>query len=169
MSDLKGFQEIQIRKMELPDLERVVEIDHASFSLPWPVSSFNFELQRNPASRCWVAEVNVDEGHPLIVGMLVAWMIVDELHIATIATASEFRRAQIGRRLMVHALKEAAKEGAIKSFLEVRRGNEAARSMYRQLGYIEDGVRPCYYQDNHEDAILMSLQSIDPALLDFSG
>jgi [ribosomal protein S18]-alanine N-acetyltransferase len=169
LSDLKGFQEIHIRKMELSDLERVVEIDHASFSLPWPASSFNFELQRNPASRCWVAEVTVEEGHEPIVGMLVAWMIVDELHIATIATASEFRRTQIGRRLMVHALKEAAKEGAIKSFLEVRRGNEAARNMYRQLGYIEDGVRPRYYQDNHEDAILMSLQCIDPALLDSGG
>jgi len=168
LNDPQGFQEIRIRKMEISDLERVVEIDHSSFSLPWPASSFNFELQRNPASRCWVAEIEA-EGRQRIVGMLVAWLIVDELHIATIATAGEFRRAHIGRRLMVHALGEAYKEGAVKSFLEVRRGNEAACSMYRKLGYQEDGVRPRYYQDNHEDAILMSLQNIDPALLDSGG
>lgn len=153
----------------MEDLDRVVEIDHASFSLPWPRTSFVFELKENEASRCWVAETQNNDGQQTLAGLLVAWLIVDEYHIATIATAAEYRRQHIGRRLMVHGLTEAIKEGAMLSFLEVRRSNIAAQSLYKGLGYQEDAIRPHYYQDNNEDAILMSLQPINPALFDLRG
>ena len=160
---------ILIRKMRMEDLDRVVEIDHASFSLPWPRTSIVFELKENEASRCWVAETQNSDGQQTLAGLLVAWLIVDEYHIATIATAAEYRRQHIGRRLMVHGLTEAIKEGAMLSFLEVRRSNIAAQSLYKGLGYQEDAIRPHYYQDNNEDAILMSLQPINPALFDLRG
>jgi ribosomal-protein-alanine N-acetyltransferase len=155
--------------MTLADLPAVIAIDQQSFSLPWPERSFHFELEQNEASRVWVAEIQSADAIPVLVGMIIGWLIVDEIHIATIATAPAFRHQGIGRRLMVHLLRESFNEGAAKSFLEVRRSNEAARQMYRSLGYQEDGVRPRYYQDNHEDAILMSLQNIDPTLLDSGG
>jgi ribosomal-protein-alanine N-acetyltransferase len=84
-------------------------------------------------------------------------MIVDEAHIATIATHPEFRRRGIGRDLLVHALREAVQEGAQRVFLEVRAGNEAALAMYHRMGFAEDGRRSRYYKDNGEDAILMSM------------
>jgi ribosomal-protein-alanine N-acetyltransferase len=152
---------IQIRKMTIEDLPQVVAIDQSSFSLPWPESSFHFELEKNECARAWVAEVTDMGGKQVIVGMIVGWLIVDEIHIATVATAHNFRGKGIGERLMKQLLRDAYKEGARKSFLEVRRSNEAARRMYQKLGYQEDGVRPRYYEDNHEDAILMSLQNID--------
>lgn len=160
---------LQIRKMRMEDLDRVVEIDHASFSLPWPRSSFVFEVQENEASRCWVAEVTNTDGETTLAGLLVAWLIVDEYHIATIATAAEYRRQHIGRRLMVHGLSSAMQEGAVVSYLEVRRNNIPAQSLYISLGYQQDAIRPRYYQDNNEDAILMSLQPINPALFDLRG
>lgn len=160
---------IRIRKMTAADLPRVIEIDRGSFSLPWPESSFHYEVGKNDASRCWVAEAQDAAGNIVIAGMIVGWLIVDEIHIATVAAAPEFRRLGIGRKLMVHLLLEAQKEGAVVSFLEVRKGNTAARQMYVELGYQEDGVRPHYYQDNHEDAILMSLPKIDPDLLISQG
>lgn len=156
---------VQIRKMTIADLPQVVAIDHSSFTLPWPESSFHFELERNECARAWVAEIIDSGGTTVIAGMIVGWLIVDEIHIATVATAHEFRGRGIGGRLMKQLLGEAYKEGARKSFLEVRRGNDAARRMYQQLGYREDGVRLRYYEDNHEDAILMSLQNIDPQRL----
>lgn len=134
------------------DVPAVHEIDLLAFSLPWPERSFRFEVTSNPAARCWVAEA---EGR--IVGMIVVWMIVDEAHIATIATHPDFRRQGIGDELLTHALVSAISEGAVKSLLEVRASNEAAQRMYRRFGYVEDGRRPRYYKDNHEDAILMSL------------
>ena len=146
---------LSIRKMMVEDIPTVVALDKISFSLPWPERSFRFEVTANPASRCWVAEV--DER---IAGMIVAWLFVDEVHIATLATNPEFRRQGIAQKLLSHVLKLAMKEGAVSSFLEVREGNLAAQEMYRKFGYKESGRRPRYYKDNNEDAILMTLSEI---------
>lgn len=151
--DLLGFM---IRKMILGDLEQVVAIDQVSFSLPWPARSFQFELTDNPASRCWVVEL--DEK---IVAMIVSWLILDELHVATIATHPEFRRQGIGKKLLLHALKSARSEGVTRSFLEVRENNQAAIQMYKSFGFVEDGVRKEYYKDNNENAVLMSLNDLE--------
>jgi [ribosomal protein S18]-alanine N-acetyltransferase len=145
-----------IRKMTLDDLEQVVAIDQVSFSLPWPPRSFKFELTDNPASRCWVVE---SDGR--IISMLVGWLIVDELHVATIATHPDFRGLGIGGRLLLHSLKSAREEGAARSFLEVRESNELAQKMYSGFGYEVTGRRKEYYKDNAEDAILMTLEDLD--------
>ena len=145
----------QIRRMTAADLEQVIAIDQVSFSLPWPERSFRFELTDNPGARCWVAELD-----GAVIGMLVLWLIVDEAHIATVATKPEHRRQGIAKRLMDHALISAIDEGAISAFLEVRESNLAAQSMYRQYGFIATGRRPRYYKDNNEDAILMTLSSL---------
>jgi ribosomal-protein-alanine N-acetyltransferase len=145
-----------LRKMTLDDVEQVVAIDKMSFSLPWPTSSFHFELTENPASRCWVAEL---DGR--IAAILVAWFIVDEIHIATIATHPDFRRRGIGEKLLSFTLKSAKDEGAVSSFLEVRESNKVALMMYRKFGYVESGRREGYYKDNGEDAILMTLDSLN--------
>lgn len=145
-----------IRKMTMDDIEQVTAIDRVSFSLPWPERSFRFELSDNPASRCWVAEVDGK-----LVGMIVAWLLVNEVHVATLATHPDFRRQGIAKRLLSHALRELRIEGAQSSFLEVRASNFAAQEMYRKFGYEESGVRPRYYRDNDEDALLMTLESLN--------
>jgi [ribosomal protein S18]-alanine N-acetyltransferase len=144
-----------VRKMTIDDVPTVVELDQISFSLPWPERSFRFELTDNPASRCWVAEVDGK-----IVGMIVVWLLVDEAHIATIATHPDFRRKGIGKWLLSHALLHLMDEGARSSFLEVRESNLAAQDMYRKFGYEVTGRRRRYYKDNDEDAILMNLGSL---------
>lgn len=146
----------EIRKMTLDDLEQVVAIDQVSFSLPWPPRSFQFELTDNEASRCWVTDL---DGR--IIAVLVGWFIVDEFHIATIATHPEFRGQGVGRHLLLHVLGSAREEGAIRVFLEVRESNLIALKMYRDFGFVEDGRRAKYYKDNGEDAILMSLDHLD--------
>jgi ribosomal-protein-alanine N-acetyltransferase len=151
-----------IRKMILEDVPSVIELDQKSFSLPWPERSFRFELTVNPASRCWVAEL---EGK--IVGMIVVWLVVDEAHVATIATHPDFRRKGIGTKLLSHALRQMIDEGARSSFLEVREQNIGAQEMYRKFGYEVSGRRPRYYRDNNEDAILMNLDSLKAERLVF--
>jgi [ribosomal protein S18]-alanine N-acetyltransferase len=147
---------VEIRRMTLDDVPAVVALDQLSFSLPWPERSFRFELTDNPNSRCWVAEV---DGR--IVGTIVAWLLVDEAHIATIATHPDLRRQGIARKLLTYALHYMSKEGAITSFLEVRESNTAAQEMYRRFGYEEVGRRKRYYKDMNEDAILMTLKRLD--------
>jgi ribosomal-protein-alanine N-acetyltransferase len=147
---------MNIRRMTLDDIDQVVAIDQASFSLPWPERSFRFEVTDNPASRAWVAEA---DGR--IAGMIVAWLLVDEAHIATIATHPDFRRQGIASKLLIHALQTMQSEGARTSVLEVRASNLAAQEMYRKFGFEESGRRPKYYKNNGEDAILMSLDRLE--------
>jgi len=97
--------------------------------------------------------------------MLVVWLIVDEAHVATVATHPEYRRQGIGKRLLAHALRLIMRDGARSSFLEVRESNLAAQEMYRKFGYEVTGRRQRYYRDNDEDAILMSLETLNPERL----
>jgi [ribosomal protein S18]-alanine N-acetyltransferase len=146
---------VAIRRMTLEDVPAVHTIDLLSFSLPWPENSFRFELTGNPASRSWVAE---SDGR--LAAMLVLWLVIDEAHIATIATHPNFRRKGIGKQLMIAALQSARAEGAMRAFLEVRSGNAVAQAMYKKYGFIVAGVRLRYYKDNNEDAILMNLEDL---------
>jgi [ribosomal protein S18]-alanine N-acetyltransferase len=153
---------LTIRKMTLEDVPSVIDLDQKSFSLPWPERSFRFELTANPASRCWVAEFDGK-----IVGMIVVWLIIDEAHVATLATHPDFRRQGIGTKLLSYALRNMIEEGARSSFLEVRESNSSAQEMYRKFGYEASGRRPRYYKDNNEDAILMNLASLEAERLTF--
>src|SRR5512140_3009006 len=73
---------VVIRKMTEADLEQVIAIDQVSFSLPWPSSSFKYELNQSQTSRCWVAEYPAGQPDARVIAMAVVWMIIDELHIA---------------------------------------------------------------------------------------
>ncbi|HEY9086611.1 MAG TPA: ribosomal protein S18-alanine N-acetyltransferase [Anaerolineaceae bacterium] len=156
---------VRIRPMTVADLDQVHRIDVISFTLPWSERSFRYELTNNPAARLWVAEVTEEPHQGLVVAMLVMWFIIDEVHIATIAVHPEWRQSGIGRRLLATALLAAQEEGAIKAFLEVRRSNTPAQEMYRRFGFEIAGVRPRYYKDNMEDALLLNLDELDEALL----
>ena len=145
-----------IRKMTEADVPIVAELDKISFSLPWPERAFRFEVTDNPAARCWVAEV---DGR--MAGMIVAWLLVDEVHVATLATHPDFRRQGLAQKLLIHTLRYTSDEGAASSFLEVRESNLAAQEMYRKFGYEMTGRRKRYYKDNDEDAILMTLKPLN--------
>lgn len=147
---------IAIREMRIDDLHAVVEIDQMSFSLPWPEGSFRYEVSQNKAARCLVAET---EGKRLA-AMVVSWVIVDELHIATLATHTDFRRQGVGSQLLAGALADGHMRGATRAMLEVRESNEAAQAMYRKFGFEVTGRRASYYRDNGEAALLMTLEEL---------
>lgn len=148
---------VAIRKMTMEDVPAVSQIDRLSFSLPWPEHSFQYEVGENRVARCFVAETEDRR----IAAMIVSWIVVDELHIATIATHPEYRRLGIGERILREALLDGRDAGAHLAFLEVRAGNEPAQAMYRKFGFRISGKRPRYYRDNGEDAILMTLQPLE--------
>ncbi len=151
---------VRIRPMSLEDIPQVLAIDRASFALPWPESAYRFELETNTLSIALVAE---EAGQ--VVGMIVAWLLVDELHVATIGVHPERRRSGIGRQLLAAALLAGLEHGAHMSTLEVRLGNLAAQALYRRFGYRVVGRRPRYYKDNNEDALLMKSDALDEAFL----
>jgi ribosomal-protein-alanine N-acetyltransferase len=158
---------IQIRPMRLDDLQEVQAIDRASFSLPWPPSSYRYELEDNQFSFLYVAEDRGGAETSRVVGMIVVWMIMDESHIATLAVLPEFRRKGISQLLLKVALIEAIRRGARLATLEVRASNRVAHALYRRFRFAVVGRRPRYYQDNQEDALIMTVdlqQKVDQEL-----
>ena len=165
-SRLVGNLEVLIRPMQATDIEAVTAIDRISFSLPWPERAYQYELNDNPASLLWVAEINPSEGERRVAGLVVAWLILDEAHIATLAVHPDFRRNGIGESLLLTVLKDAFLKGASQAMLEVRAGNSAAINLYRCFGFEIAGRRLSYYRDNNEDAVLMNLGLLDQAYID---
>lgn len=158
--------EFIFRPMCLEDVEQVRAIDVLSFSMPWPERSFRYEITQNESSRTWVAEALWPDGRRQVAAMLVVWLILDEAHIGTFAVHPDFRRQRIGQRLLAMALLAAQKEGALKSFLEVRQSNASAQALYARFGYEVVGKRPRYYHDNNEDALLLTLEPLNPQKLE---
>ena len=148
---------VVVRKMNVEDVPAVSMIDRLSFTMPWPEHSFQYEVAENRVARCLVAETTDRR----IAAMIVSWIIVDEMHIATIATHPDIRRQGIGERILRDALLDGRDAGAHLAFLEVRASNAAAQTMYRKFGFRVSGKRPRYYRDNNEDAILMTLEPLE--------
>jgi [ribosomal protein S18]-alanine N-acetyltransferase len=147
--------------MSVEDVPVVHALDVASFSLPWPLSAYQFEVTKNPDSLPLVIEVKDEQGNWRISGVMVIWLILDEAHIGTIAIDADYRRRGLARQLLGEGLLFSHAKGATVAYLEVRRGNTGAQELYRQFGFTIEGVRPRYYQDNHEDALLLTLKPLD--------
>jgi ribosomal-protein-alanine N-acetyltransferase len=87
--------------------------------------------------------------------------MVDEAHITTFAVLPAWRRQGVGARLLIELLDMAVGMGASVATLEVRLSNRAARSLYERFGFHPVGLRPRYYSDNHEDALIMTTGQLD--------
>ena len=154
-----------IRSMTAEDIPQVSAVDRLSFSMPWPKSAYEYELKENPLSLLWVAESQAAKQDSAVIGMIVVWLIVDEAHIATIAVLPEYRSQGIARRLLTIALQAIVQRDYRIATLEVRAGNLAAQNLYRQFGFETVGIRPKYYRDNNEDALIMTVDHLDQAYL----
>lgn len=154
-----------IRPMQASDLEQVKAIDRLSFSLPWPDSAFEFELFENNSSMLWVAEMSPPGEISRIIGVIVIWFILDEAHIATIAVHPDERGQGAAQELMATALIAVVQRGMLQATLEVRASNIIAQKLYRHFGFEIVGRRIRYYQDNNEDALIMTLSRLDQEYL----
>ena len=154
-----------IRPMILEDVQQVHRLDEICFSLPWPENSFAYEVEHNRVSRPYVVEWTAANGGKRIAAMMVCWLVMDEVQVATIAVHPDFQRQGLARWLLAHGLLQAEKEGADHAFLEVRIGNHAAQALYQQFGFEVVNERKMYYSDNGEDALLMMLDHFDLARL----
>ena len=142
---------VRIEPMQLADLERIHAIESASFSAPWPANAYRSELESNRLANYLVARVG-DE----IVGYAGMWLMVDEAHITTFAIDPAWRRQHLGERLLLAFVDVAIARQAREMTLEVRLSNLPARRLYEKFGFRPVGVRPRYYSDDHEDALIMT-------------
>jgi [ribosomal protein S18]-alanine N-acetyltransferase len=132
------------------DLDRVAAIERVSALLPWARDTFANELSI-PFSKSCVADLEAAAG---VVGFVVWWRVVDEVHLLNLGVDPRFRQAGIGKRLLLEVLTDATDAAAFCVTLEVATGNEAALRLYESSGFVEVGRRKDYYSVGN-DALLM--------------
>ena len=139
------------RRMREADLPRVMEIERAAFSHPWSEDLVRRELSHEFST---VLLATDGPGGP-VQGFAVVWLVHDELHVLNVAVAPEARRRGVAGALLDEAEARAGARGARVAMLEVRRSNAPAIGLYRARGYREVAVRPRYYAEDGEDALVM--------------
>lgn len=175
---------IYLRPMTHADIAQVTQIERESFPTTWPQTAYRRELA-NKLARFIVAVdrsarpqglpsrikrrrlfgllgrlEEIEQTSEYIVGYVGVWLMVDEAHIVAIAVRDGYRRRGIGEMLLAESVDLAIEKQQANVTLEVRRSNVSAQALYEKYRFLKVGVRPRYYSDNHEDAIIMSTPPI---------
>jgi [ribosomal protein S18]-alanine N-acetyltransferase len=148
---MKEMTRVELRRLEMRDLNAIERIERASYPTPWSRSMFASELAK-PSSICLGA---FDLETLELVGYLVISRYVDAWHVMNVAVASDHRRRGIATTMMERLFEVTAGRGRRGYTLEVRVSNVGAVALYERLGFKPRGVRRGYYTDNREDALIM--------------
>jgi [ribosomal protein S18]-alanine N-acetyltransferase len=144
---------LALDRMRPEDLDEVLAIERASFTMPWSRGAFLYELQQNRVARCWVARAA--EGD--VVGYLCLWEVADEVHVTNVAVRPDARRQGAASALLRSVLDDGRRRGFKIVVLEVRPSNSHALSLYEAFGFRVVGRRHGYYYDTGEDALVMEI------------
>jgi len=140
-----------IKKAAPEDLDGIVKIENETSAAPWSREALSRDIAREDAL---VLAARDDD----VTGYADAWIVAGEMQLNNIGVTADSRRRGIASHLMTELIAEAGKAGCTLITLEVRAGNEAALALYGKYGFKKTGLRPGYYEDNGEDAILMDLE-----------
>jgi [ribosomal protein S18]-alanine N-acetyltransferase len=157
VNELFTARDLVLRRLRLTDIPAIMAIEPEAFGrFHWSAKAFEQEMN-NHLARYWVlctSEALSDQ----LLGYFGYWLVVEEMHVTTLAIAAEQRGKHLGALLIAKVLEQACNHTAAMVTLEVRRSNIAAQHLYTKYGFEVMGVRPHYYQDNGEDALIMTVQ-----------
>ena len=145
-----GPVRVRIRPMKRRHLNQVLAIENRAYPSGWSRTVFLSELLYAADRSYVVAKIG-----RMIVGYVGLMYTIDEGHITTIAVHPDWQRHKIGTQLLLHAVDLTVERGLDALTLEARVSNLAAQAMYEGFGFQSVGVRPGYYADNREDAVIM--------------
>jgi [ribosomal protein S18]-alanine N-acetyltransferase len=138
---------VEIRRLIYADLPQVVAIERRAFTTPWSLAMFVLELSK-PSGICLAAEVENE-----LVGYLICSRYDTVWHVMNVAVDPDRRRRGIATALIGALLERVGEDAQVT--LEVRKSNTGALALYERFGFRSAGVRPRYYADNGEDAVIM--------------
>ncbi len=147
--------EIELRPLVQGDLAEVIAIERRVYPTPWSLAMFLLELSK----RDTLALAARRDG--ALCGYAVCSRYDHDWHLMTLAVDLPLQRQGIGRVLLselIGRLEDAYLVGAIpwpRITLEVRRSNTAAQRLYAAHGFLAAGVRPGYYAEAGEDALIL--------------
>ena len=149
---------ISFKKFCHNEIETIASIESESSEFTWAKNKL-FESISNPNNLCYAVSIKSQ-----IVGYVIAMPAADSIDILNITIHKDFKRKGYGSSLIDYLTKELISKGIKTNFLEVRRGNFVAISLYLSLGFKEISVRKNYYTKNsnqlstREDGIIMRLE-----------
>jgi ribosomal-protein-alanine N-acetyltransferase len=146
----------------LESLSEILAVEEACFSAPWTRKMLEGELSGNPFAHFLVARPRrVEEASKqAILGYLCYWIVFEEVRLMNLAVIESMRHRGIARSLVSSALQTGVSQSAHRAVLEVRASNRAAQALYQGFGFSQTAVRPKYYTNPVEDAVLMELDPI---------
>lgn len=142
---------VRVHASDAADLDAVAALEAESFTNPWTRDMLHRELAESPVARLYVLRLP----DAAVAAFCSCWIVAGELHVNTLAVRHDRRRAGLGLTLMRRVLDLAAAEGAARATLEVRQSNEPALRLYDRLGFRRVAVRPRYYTEPVEDAVIL--------------
>jgi len=149
---------VRVMPLRRRHLRAVVQIEEANYPRPWSSTVFLSELAQRRSRRYTVATIG-----PLVVGYCGLMTVVEDGHITTLTVDPAWHRRSIGTVLLLDQARAAPGLGVRHLTLEVRASNDAAQQLYRRFGFAPVGVRPNYYPESGEDAIVMWARDVDTA------
>jgi len=135
--------------MTTDDLTAVLVIEEESFPTPWTEGMFREELS---LPFCHDLVATADD---IIVGYMSFAVVYDEVHLRNIAVHGDWKGRGVASKLIDEMMRIGTEKGARWATLEVRKRNEQAIKLYKKLGFVVKGIRPRYYTDTHEDALIL--------------
>jgi ribosomal-protein-alanine N-acetyltransferase len=148
--ELEGFS---FSALEEADLDEVVGLEKQCFGTPWSRALFVEEMARKDI--CFWLKAREHGAAERVAAYMGFWKAVDEAHITNLAVRPALRGRGLGRALVSQCLAKAKAMGCLRATLEVRPSNAAALALYQSLGFTPVAMRPKYYSDNEEDALIM--------------
>lgn len=145
---------IRVRIAKSSDLDDIYDLDVQTFAMPWSKEALSYDILENDNAFVIVAEY---EGE--FAGYADIWTVLDEADLNSIAVRVDFRRKGIGDAIMLAMTEMLSASGVATINLEVRVSNMPAIKLYKKYGFNECGVRPGYYLDNGEDALIMKRET----------
>lgn len=127
----------------------IAELEKRCFSNPWSVNSITSELN-NPLS-AWVVAMDAEK----LVGYVGSQSVLGWADMMNLAVAPEYRRRGIGEELIKQLISHLQKNEVTCLTLEVRASNAPAIALYEKMGFCEVGIRPNYYHNPKEDALIL--------------
>ncbi len=133
------------------DIPAIVAIEATAFYDAWNENMLRNELDNT------LTTYLVMESEGKIIGYAGFWLVAGEAQVTRVAVQEELRGLGLGTRLTAAMVNKAWELGAEAVTLEVRESNLAAQKAYLTCGFASEGIRPNYYEDNHENAVIMWL------------
>jgi [ribosomal protein S18]-alanine N-acetyltransferase len=152
-----GPSQLAVLPMQPCHFRAILPIEAVSFgSFHWRIEAFKNECN-NPMGSYWVL---MDEANQQLLGYVGGWQVMEEAHITTVAIHPQARGANLGELLFTHLLGHFKANNVNCLMLEVRVTNFSAQNLYYKYGFKLAGRRPRYYQDNDEDALLLTCEPL---------